>query len=295
MSSLDQQVETVAREAGADLVGFANIERFNNAPRENHPCSIYPQTRSIIAVAVRQSRGSLKTAEEGTYWQAYNCDSYWYLNEVIAPKILRAVVLFLEEKGYTSVQVHNPFRPHLGRQVREDMPDGPDGMISLRVIGAACGLGELGHSKVFLTPQYGPRQRVFAIFTDAELKPTPLFRGNICDGCQECVKGCQANAIGTTRSEKVLIEDREFSHAPLDCQACGPVHQGRDQRFSPFVTGEEKEGELSQYGQFLQHRFRHLSICVARGCIRSCLDHLEKKGALEAKFKTPFIERERWE
>ena len=48
------------------------------------------------------------------------------------------------------------------------------------------------------------------------------------------------------------------------------------------------------YSQFLRHRFRHLSICVARGCIRSCLDHLEKTGRIAARYHTPFIERERW-
>ena len=33
---------------------------------------------------------------------------------------------------------------------------------------------------------------------------------------------------------------------------------------------------------------------MGRGCIRACLDHLEKTGRIEASFKTPFIERERW-
>jgi ferredoxin len=232
--------------------------------------------------------------EEGCYWQAYNCDSYWYLNEVLAPQVLRRIVRLLEKDGYTSVPVHNPFHPHRGRQIRDDQPFGPDGMVSLRVIGVAAGLGELGLSKVLLTPQFGPRQRVFAVFTDAELEATPLFTGKICDDCGLCARECEAGAIGAQRSERIDIDGNGYSHAPLDTAACAHVHRGDDPRYSPFWNGTEKEGESPSYNQFVYHRFRHLSICVGRGCLRACLDHLEKTGRIEKEFKTPFVQRPRW-
>jgi ferredoxin len=294
--NLTQHIRDVATAAGADLVGFGPIERFDNAPPLLHPRTIFPQTRTVIAVAVRQGRGTLKAAEEGTYWGAYNCDSYWYLNEVVAPKILREVVLALEDEGYTSVPIHNPFHSHTGLKIRDDQPAGPDGLVSLRVVGVACGLGELGLSKVLLTPQFGPRQRVFAVFTDAELEPTPLLDRPICDNCQACARACEACAIGTERTEKFSIEGREFSHGSFDAAACGVVHRGDDARFTPFPPpAGAKPGEKSSFQKFLHDRFRHLSICVGRGCIRSCLDHLEKTGRIEAKFKTPMIQRPRWQ
>jgi ferredoxin len=208
--------------------------------------------------------------------------------------MLREVTMFLEEYGHTSVPVHNPFHPHSGRQLRDDQPDGPDGMISLRVVGVAAGLGELGMSKVFLTPQFGPRQRMFAVFTDAELEPTPIFTGSVCDECGICSKKCEAEAIGTERTVKLEIEDHTFSHAPLDCDACLVVHQGMDRRYSPFWNGSEKEGDKPSYNSWTHNRFNQLAICVGRGCIRACLDHLEKTGRIEKRFKTPFIEGNRW-
>lgn len=294
MSDLTEEIRRVALDAGADLIGFAPISRFENAPPELHPRTIYPPTRTVVAIAVRQLRGALKAVEEGAYWQAYNCDSYWYLNEIVGPRILRAMVLFLEDRGYTSVPVHNPFHPHTGRKVRPEQAAGPDGMVSLRVIGCAAGLGELGHSKLLLTPQFGPRQRVFAVFTDAELEPTPLFAGRICDGCQTCVRECEACAIGKSRDVRFAIEGREFAHAPFDAAACARVHCGDDPRFSPFWNGTEREGERPSYSRFLTDRFRHLSVCVGRGCLRACLDHLEKTSRISMKFQSPFIERERW-
>ena len=294
MSTLTERVRAAAKAAGADLVGFAPISRFDQAPQKLHPHTILPQAKTVVAVAVRHLRGALKTVEEGTYWQAYNCDNYWYLNEVVAPQVLRAVSLCLEDDGYMGVPVHNPFHPHSGRQTRDDQPDGPDGMISLRVVGVAAGLGELGHSKLLLTPEFGPRQRCFAVFTDAELEPTPLFEGSICDGCQSCVRECEACAIGTERSVKVPIDGHEFAHAPFDAGKCAVVHRGDDPRFSPFWNGTEKDGEGPSYSRFLQHRFRHLATCVGRGCLRACLDHLEKTGRISTQYHTPFIERERW-
>jgi ferredoxin len=135
---------------------------------------------------------------------------------------------------------------------------------------------------------------VFAVFTDAELEPTPLFDGEICDGCQLCVRECEAGAIGRQRDVTFRIDDREFAHAPFDAGACARVHRGDDPRFSPFWNGTEKEGEEPSYSRFCQHRFRHLAVCVGRGCLRACLDHLEKRGRIQATYRTPFIERERW-
>jgi len=294
MDALTERVRAAALAAGADLVGFAPVSRFDAAPTELHPRGIYPPTRTVVAVAVRQPRGALAAVEEGAYWQAYNCDGYWYLNEVVAPAVLRAAVMCLEADGWTAVPVHNPFCPRAGRKVRDDAPGGPDGMISLRVIGAAAGLGEIGHSKLLLTPEFGPRQRVFAVFTDAELTPTPLFEGEICDGCLSCARACEACAIGERREVALTVGGREFAHAPFDAAACGRVHRGDDPRYAPFWTGREKAGEQPAYYRFLDHRFRHRGICVGRGCLRACLDHLERTGRIRATFKTPLIRRERW-
>lgn len=294
MPSLTERLRRQALESGADLVGFAPIERFADAPPQLHPRTIFPQTKTAIAIALRQPRGAIKAVEEGTYWQAYNCDSYWYLNEVLATQVLRSIIMFLEAEGYTSVPVHNPFFPHSGRKLRDDQPAGPDGMVSLRVIGVAAGLGELGHSKVLLTPQFGPRQRVFAALTDAELEPSELFTGKICDECGSCARDCEACAIGESRDVKFTIDGVEYSHAPLDNHACCYFHPGNDVRYSPFWNGWEAHDGIPSYHKFLDRRFRHRAICVGRGCLRSCLDHLEKARRIEAKFETPFIERERW-
>ncbi|MBT3375443.1 MAG: hypothetical protein HN742_14625 [Lentisphaerae bacterium] len=48
------------------------------------------------------------------------------------------------------------------------------------------------------------------------------------------------------------------------------------------------------YYQFLQRQFRHQSTCGARGCVRACMDHLEKSGRIERTYRTPVVEGEQW-
>jgi hypothetical protein len=41
--------------------------------------------------------------------------------------------------------------------------------------------------------------------------------------------------------------------------------------------------------------FHHpAALCGAKGCVRACLDHLDKKGVLSRKFKHPFRDRKPW-
>jgi ferredoxin len=290
---LTADVKELALASGADLVGVASIDRFDGAPAQAHPRSIFSRTQSVVALGCRMVRGALKSIEEGNYWQAYNCDSYQYLNEVLAPHMLRKVVLFLEDRGYTSVPVHNPFCAGVGRPVEEGGIR-PDGVISLRVIGCAAGLGELGLSKLFLTPQFGPRQRMFAVLTDAALVPDPLLREPICDECGACVRGCPADAIPTERTVHVKMGDRVFSHADLDLERCAHFHQGWDGRYSPFLEEDSDRENPPAYYRFLDRRFRHRSICGARGCVRACMDHLERTGRIEKQYRTPMIEGKQW-
>ena len=293
-ANFTRTIKQTAQAAGADLVGVANIERFAAAPPEVHPASIFSHTRSVIAIAVRMVRGALKTVEEGRYWQAYNCDSYQYLNEVKAPEILRAIVLALEDTGYTAVPIHNPFGAYQGRPVFPGGPR-PDAMLSLRVVGCAAGLGELGVSKLFMTPEFGPRQRMFAVLTDAELEPDPLLEEPVCDECGACVRGCPANAMSLDRSVELEIGGKLFRHGPLDCAACVHIHQGWDPKYSPFLKPDSSRENPPPYYNFIDRRFRHHAICVGRGCIRACMDHLEKQGKLENRFNAAFRGGRPWE
>ena len=77
MSELTAEaVKEFALAAGLDLVGVANIERFEGAPRRMHPAEIFPECRSVIVVIRRILRGNWRGIEEGTYWPTYTYFGY---------------------------------------------------------------------------------------------------------------------------------------------------------------------------------------------------------------------------
>jgi len=71
-----EEVKKRAKSFGADLVGIAPIERFEGAPLQMDPKQIMPEARSVIVMAFRVMRGSLRGIEEGTFFSNYSSMGY---------------------------------------------------------------------------------------------------------------------------------------------------------------------------------------------------------------------------
>ncbi len=74
----------------------------------------------------------------------------------------------------------------------------------------------MGYSKVFLTPEFGPRQRFTIILTDVRLEPDPIFESRLCTRCMRCVRECPAGAISKDKTISVEIEGRVFEWGEID-------------------------------------------------------------------------------
>jgi len=235
------QVVQTAQSHGLDLVGVANIERFDGAPERMHPASIFPECRSVIAVARRILRGNWRGIEEGTYWPTYTYYGYHgLLNSFFIPVGTYETACFIEDHGWEAV----PYYPGVPETQPPDPPirEGavtPNVHMAIRIVGMAAGLGECGWSKVFLTKRFGPRVRLAAILTDLELEPDPLVEpGSLCDRCMACVKGCQADAIPHQREGKtvqVKIEDKVYEWGDVQMGRCALGFHGGDPQVSPFL------------------------------------------------------------
>jgi len=330
-----QQVKDFARECGADLVGIGSLDRFDGAPQDMDPRYIFPEAKAIIGMAFRIPRGYLRGIEEGTHFYQYPALGYAGINEVYAPMVLREVSCFLEDHGYEGAAFRNtgsrmlisdmtrdPNEPvEHGRRIAYSEPvrDGqpaPDVMFHFRIAAFICGLGEIGWSKVFLTPEFGPRQRFAFVLTDAPLEPDPLFEGGLCDRCMLCVKNCPVHAISGTESVKVNVAGRELEWGRLAEWQCFHGYAGSNKEINPFLprdafkdlpdgdkilAGEKTltpaqvlkvQGILDRYYRRVDGYFS--AMCGGRGCLRACMVHLEEKGVLSRTFHHPFRKRKPW-
>jgi ferredoxin len=90
-----------------------------------------------------------------------------------------------------------------------------------------------------MTRRFGPRQRLAAIITDAELEPDPLVEpGSICTRCMACVKDCPPGAIPHLRDRRTVsiqIEDKTYTWGDVDMGKCCLSYHGGDATMSPFI------------------------------------------------------------
>ena len=242
MSTLTaQKVKDFALAKGLDLVGVANIERFKGAPTRMHPAEIMPEAKSVIVVARRILRGNWRGIEEGTYWPTYTYFGYHgLLNSFFIVRPLYETCCFIEDFGYEAF----PYFPSGPEHVppREPLRPGAvahDVDLAIRIAGVAAGIGEFGWAKVFLTKKFGPRVRLHAIITDAELEPDPLMEpGTLCTKCMACVGGCPSKAIPHIKdgkTVKIQIEDKVYEWGDVQMGRCTLSYHGGDPSVSPFI------------------------------------------------------------
>ena len=177
------------------ILGVANIERFKDAPPMMSPISIFPEARSVIAIARRIPRGTLRGIEEGTYWPSYTYFGYHgLLNTWFRPKVAYEIACLIEDHGWEAAlnypgvpQRHPDARDHSVKPIRGQS----NVQMQVRIAAQAAGIGEISWSKVFMTKEFGTRVRLETILTDAPLEPDPIMpSGTICDRCMACVKAC---------------------------------------------------------------------------------------------------------
>lgn len=315
-----QELHEFARSQGLDLFGVANIERFEHAPVRMHPASIMPAARSVIVVGRRILRGNWRGIEEGTYWPTYSYYGYsGLLNTFFMPFGVYETSCFVEDHGWEAVPYYAGVPE--GQAPRE--PIRPGGVahnvhLAIRIAATAAGVGEIGWSKVFLTRQFGPRQRLAAIITDAVLEPDPLLEpGSLCTRCMKCESGCPADAIPHLRDDdtiSITIEDKTYTWGNVHMGRCTLCYHGGDPRVSPFIhkslpgyefdvrrqrmseeraysfcwpmstgswreTAENPSGKIIEgHAQIAQWGAGGLGVEGSRGCMRSCFNHLEHLG-----------------
>lgn len=345
-------VKEASLAAGADLCGIGDLARFEGAPKEMDPRYIFPEAKSVICMVFRIPRGVQRGIEEGTQFYQYPSMAYGGINEIFAPSVLYRVGKMIEDHGFEAVlyrntgargcvsdmdgspgntlspeeqieineQAQTKTAHHRSVQYTRAARPGqvpPDLQFSFRLAAVACGLGEIGWSKMFLTPEFGPLQRVAFIFTDAPLEPDPLYDGPpLCRRCLACVRECPGGCLSAKESIKVTVGGKLCEWGVLDEWKCYAFYTHGGRKYNPFVPKEvwdkNEDGNLDLlegkckaneaeilkvYGALEKYFPSWVGYNMAKcgGCIRACVSMLEKEGGCMAKrFKTSLRTGHAW-
>jgi epoxyqueuosine reductase len=191
---LGQAIHDKARELGADLVGIARIADLKRSPShtiigkiasyngvgtiqeegQDQAVVTWPQGfKSAIVIAIAHPVNE----PELDWWFSGNSDGNRHLIRIVS-----GLADWLENgAGFKCSRL--PY--HIER-----------GGIYLKDAAVLAGLGCIGRNNLFITPQYGPRLRLRALLTQAELPSTGDSGFDPCHGCSApCLEACPRNAF----------------------------------------------------------------------------------------------------
>ena len=310
---------------GAQVVGIANLERFAEAPERMHPKNIFPDCRSVISIVQPIPRSTYRGITEGTHWTNYTYYAYNRLNTLFRPMLTYELARFIEDRGFEAVPIY-PGVPETYPNNPEPVAPGrpvPDVELNVRIAAMACGLGEIGWSKVFIHPVFGPRVRIGNILTDAVLEPDAIMEPKtLCKRCMKCVPDCPGNAIpkpGDRPTIKIRIDGREYEWGDVHMGRCTATHHGINWKASPFLkkyfaglnldiantnmsedlayklaytlacstwyrqNPEFPGTDVNPYYRQILSHCGYFAVCGAKGCIRACMEFQEKTGNIEQR------------
>lgn len=204
---------------GAQVCGFADIERFEDAPKGSHPCDIYSDCKSVVAFGVSLPKGLYMVDSRLIYGHFYD-DVCNKVNE-IAYKIA-----LLMEKEYGAIAVPIPADGPYEYWDTKNL-DGR-GWLSMKHVAVQAGLGTLGKNTLFLNQLYGNRLTVGCVLTNIVVNPDSYAEPVCLPNCNECVTNCPTGAlqVGSAAQSECRMKaygkgEKEFN--TVDCYRCRTV------------------------------------------------------------------------
>lgn len=257
----------ICKKYGADNVGVASIDRFENVEPSGDPKLILPSVKSVLVLVHSIPRGWVRGAESHSQWET----SYTrggHLDSSLTIEIAYNICTYIEKCGFDSVPMYNyPIEMRgQGVKIKEGNP-APDVIVDGFYAAHAAGLGQFGKCGIFLTPQFGTRQQFTVILTNAEIEPDKVLNESVCDNCNECVNACYANAIDKNNFETIKQFNGEVKVYKINKEYCKICKSGiLTNSFWPSADVDR----------------------TFAACGRMCIAHLEDEGLLTYHFENKF-------
>ncbi|MHC1717734.1 MAG: epoxyqueuosine reductase [Acidaminococcaceae bacterium] len=204
---------------GADLCGFAAIERFTEAPKGFQPHDIFPDCQTVIVIAMALPKGLLAVDSRIIYA---------HYNDISCPvvdNISFKTAQFLE-KTYGQIAVPLPCDGPYEYWNNEKMEG--RGLLSMKHAAVQAGLGTLGKNSLLLNEKYGNLLTVGAILTDMKVESDQHAESICIDSCDLCIRNCPVQALDGVGANQKSCRTKaygktEHGFGTVDCNKCRTI------------------------------------------------------------------------
>ncbi len=188
------ELKALAKKLGVDLFGVADLGRLQGLPvgMGGDPAGLTDKFRHAIVLGAQLN----KLGNE-----AKGADLDLFLEQAALQ-----ISAYLEKRNDRALVIHPEDEIDPAKRL---------GLLSLKVLAKAAGLGWQGRSLLIVSPEYGPVHRWIALLTNLELEPgAPLE--NLCGDCSLCIDSCPQQALKFVP----FADHPERREDVLDIRAC---------------------------------------------------------------------------
>lgn len=220
---LADAVERIAREAGAEIVGFGDVREALTADFRHLPVGISLGVPHPALTLLRDRSGTVPAAAV----QRALCDHRDARGQAILESALRRIADLLRRNGYRYFccppEVDPMETPFAALMVRR---------FSHKAAATCAGLGSVGRHGLLNHPQYGPHVVWATVVTNAPLAVSEPVEASDCGDCGLCVAACPGNAISGRpwRREDGMVR-------LVDVDRCREVLDGNERSTGRRVCG----------------------------------------------------------
>jgi Fe-S-cluster-containing hydrogenase component 2 len=177
-------LRSLCLEAGADDVGFVELNREAIANQRSDILTAFPPTQALISIVCRMNRENVRTPARSVANVEFHAN-YDEVNEVA-----RTIVKLLEQIGVRALY------PSAGFPMEMDRFPGKVWVVSHKPVAVAAGLGHMGLHRNVIHPKFGNFISLGTILINTEVTSyNQPIDYNPCIDCKLCVAACPVGAI----------------------------------------------------------------------------------------------------
>ncbi|NLI35737.1 MAG: epoxyqueuosine reductase [Bacteroidales bacterium] len=231
---MKENIRQMAISAGADVCGFANIDRFKDAPKGYLPTDIYKDCKSVLALGIAIPRGLSFVNPQFIYG---------HFNELSCPmvdQILFRVARMIEDK-YGGYAIPIPSDAPVGFWDEETKT--AHGLLSMKHIGVLAGIGFMGKNTILCNEQFGNQLTIGAILLTHDLPSDELSQNHCLPKCHKCIDNCPVHAIredGTVNQKRCRENTYKTTFRNIGTVECNLCRMG-----CPLKFGVKTQKEYS--------------------------------------------------